>query len=57
MGSVVVYAMEYPAVDLPVTIEMTEEAAGDLLKVLKKIPKSKRDNNIRELTKKLKETL
>jgi hypothetical protein len=57
MSQVIVYAMEYPAVDLPVTIELTEEAANELLRMLRNTPKKKRPEAIVELTKKLKEVL
>lgn len=57
MKQVLVYAMEYPAVDLPVTIEMTEKAAKEVLATLRAIPKDLRDEHTLELVKQLKKVL
>jgi hypothetical protein len=57
MESIVVYVMEYPAVDLPVTIELTEKAAKEILETLRAIPKDLRDEHTQQLVKKLKKVL
>jgi hypothetical protein len=57
MKQVLVYNTEYPAVDLPVTIEMSEKAAQEILATLRAIPKNSRDEHTLELVKQLKKVL
>lgn len=53
----VVYVMEYPSTELPVTIELSEEAAKEVLATLRAIPKDLRDKHTQELVKQLKKVL
>jgi len=55
MSRSVVYTMEFPATDLPYTIEMDKETAKELLDLLLKTPKHSKE--VARLTRQLKKVL
>jgi len=55
MSRSVVYVMEFPATELPYTIEMDKETAKELLALLLKTPKHSKE--VARITKQLKKVL
>lgn len=57
MKHVEAYVYEYPDSDMPVELSLSMVAANELLALLRKTPKGKRDKHVTELTKQLRKVL